>query len=233
MGLFDAIERLSTRKNQSASPQLTPDLPAKAISPQKTTATSTGQPSPAQMAERRNILNRKPERLSFLAPCPVCHGRSFLYIEGGGFACRTCQPGLFGDPVEAAAPEGHSPDQDPELLTTVGNSELITPMQPTRNQPPEEALAHFAAAWPWIKEHRTALLAAGWTMAALVRRAKYRWPYGPWGVAWLPVWSRPDVTVSLGSGKLHFIYQSNGRTIRQVAQMVRPNRRQGLPAKSQ
>lgn len=144
-----------------------------------------------------------------------------MHIEGGGFACRTCQPGLFGYPVEATGPEGHTPDQDPELLTSGWNNDVPTPQQSTLNNPPDEAFAHFATAWPWIKEHRAALLAAGWTMAALVRRGKYRWPCGPWGVAWLPVWSKPGVTTSLArNGKIQFVYESNGRTIKQTATYI-------------
>ena len=221
MGLFDAIERLNTGENQPVNSQLPPDQPVKAISPPRTTATSIGQPFPAKIDEHQRILNRKPERLSFLAPCPVCHGRSFVHIEGGGFACRTCQPRLFGYPVEATGPEGHTPDRDPELFTAGWSNDVPAPQLPTRNQPPEEALAHFAAAWPWIRKHRAALLAAGWTMAALVRRAKYSWPCGPWGVAWLPVWSKPGVKTSLArNGKIQFVYESNGRTIKQTATYI-------------
>lgn len=221
MGLFDAIERLSIEENLPASPQLMPDSQTRAISPPREAATNICQPASEKIDERRRILHRKPERLSFLAPCPVCHGRSFVHIEGGGFACRTCQPGLFGYPVESTGPEGHTPDQDPELLTAGWSSDVPAPQLPTRNQPPEEALAHFAAAWPWIKKHRAALLAAGWTMAALVRRGKYRWSCGPWGLAWLPVWSKPGVKTSLArNGKIQFIYESNGRTIKQTATYI-------------
>ncbi len=57
-------------------------------------------------------------------------------------------------------------------------------------------------------------------MAALVRRSRYRWPYGPWGLAWLPVWSQPGVVVTLGrNGEIVFTYQANGRTINQAAKM--------------
>jgi hypothetical protein len=57
-------------------------------------------------------------------------------------------------------------------------------------------------------------------MAALVRRSKFRWPYGPWGFAWLPVWSKPGVVVTINrQGGIQFEYQSNGRTIRQTAKI--------------
>jgi hypothetical protein len=82
----------------------------------------------------------------------------------------------------------------------------------------EEQSVYFAAAWPWIKEHKAALLAAGWTMAELVRRVKYRWPVGPWGLAWLPVWSKPGVVVTLGGkGGIVFTWRDGERTIKQTA----------------
>lgn len=230
MGLLDTIDRLNHGGNQPISSQLLPDPPPEVTSLPKTTVTKTAlgvskesdpakwQPSPVEIAERRRILNRKPERLSFLAPCPVCHGRSFLHIDGGGFVCRTCQPGFFGYPVEATGPDRQAPNLDPELLPAGESRDIPAIRQPVDNQPPEEALAHFAVAWPWVKKHRSALLAAGWTMAALVRRARYRWPCGPWGLAWLPVWSKPGVMVTLvRDGKIQFAYESNGRTIKQIA----------------
>lgn len=234
MGLFDTIERLNTVDERQASPkpqaQHPPTPPATATPAPKALAHNhhqahaedegpdIWQPSQAEIAERRRILNRRPERLSFLAPCPICHGRAFLHIDGGGFFCRTCQPGFFGHPVEAAGPDRPAPPPDIDLHTARDYHEMAAAMSTPNDEPTEQQRAHFAAAWPWIKENKTALLAAGWTMAALVRRARYRWPYGPWGVAWLPAWSIPGAAVSVGRrGGIVFVFSSGGRTITQTA----------------
>lgn len=179
------------------------------------------QPTPAAFAKRDRILSRKPERLSFLGPCPICEGRAFIHIVGGGFVCRTCQPGFFGQPVEAAGPDRRRPEQHDHELLLANSTETAAPPAPSESaQTTGQQRQHFADAWPWIKENKGQLLAAGWTMAALVRRSRYRWPYGPWGLAWLPVWSQPGVVVTLGrNGEIVFTYQANGRTINQAAKM--------------
>lgn len=234
MGLFDTIERLNTAGEQLVSPkpqvQHLPIPPVTATTTLKAPAQNhyhppaeddgpdTWRPSPAETAERRRILNRKPERLSFLSPCPVCHGRTFLHIDGGGFACRTCQPGLFGHPVEAAGPDRPTPATNVDLLLAGDHHDTHPTVPASNDEPTEQQRAHFAAAWPWIKENRAALLAVGWTMAALVRRARYRWPYGPWGVAWLPPWSKPGLVVTVGRhGEIVFTYPSGSRKITQAA----------------
>lgn len=234
MGLFDTIERLNTADKLTASPKpqarILPIPPATASpSPNdpaqnhhQTTAEDAGpdtwQLSSDEIEERRRILNRKPERLSFLSPCPVCHGRAFLHIDGGGFTCRTCQPGLFGYPVEATGADRKAPTITPEDLKPA--SDIDTPHQDdtASTEPTAQQRAYFRAAWPWITKKREILLAAGWTPATLFRRAKYRWPSGPWGVAWLPVWSRPGVEVTIGQrGEIVFTYSSSGRVITQAA----------------
>jgi len=234
MGLFDTIERLNTADERPTSPK--PQARQLSIPPGTATTApkmraqghhqdvannegpDTWRPSPTETEERRRILNRKPERLSFLSPCPVCHGRAFLHIDGGGFVCRTCQPGLFGHPVEATGPDRPTPGTDVDLFPAGADFDTAATMPAPNDEPTEQQRAHLAAAWPWIKENKTALLAAGWTMAALVRRARYRWPYGPWGVAWLPVWSIPGVAVSVGRrGEITFVFSSGGRTITQAA----------------
>ncbi|MDD2464113.1 MAG: hypothetical protein PHI97_08950 [Desulfobulbus sp.] len=234
MALFDAIERLNTAEEQSANNQprvqLLPRPSSRATTLPRITTEDERQdgakeseldiwkPSPEEVEERRRILNRKPERLSFLAPCPVCRGRSFLHIEGGGFACRSCAPGLFGYPVEATGPDRQEPSLDAEFIPSGEGNETSAITQPARIPPNEEQLANFAAAWPWIKENKAALLAAGWTIAALVRRSKFRWPAGPWGLAWLPVWIKPGLVVTIGRrGGIVFTFQSSGRIIQQEA----------------
>ncbi|MGD9949323.1 MAG: hypothetical protein AB7U29_12715 [Desulfobulbus sp.] len=234
MGFFDIIEHLNTASEQPFNPkphaQCLPTPPASTTTASSAPAherhqslaeddgPDTWRPSPAEIEERRRILNRKPERLSFLAPCPVCRGRAFLHIDGGGFACRTCQPGLFGYPVEAAGEDRPIPAADIDLLPVGDHHDTGTTISALNDEPTEQQRANFAAAWPWIKENKAALLAAGWTMAALVGRSKFRWPVGPWGVAWLPVWTRPGVVVSVDQrGALAFVFSSGGRTITQKA----------------
>jgi len=232
MGLFDAIERLNTTEEQPLSPrprvQRLPRPVTIATLPQKkppkdhkqpdTRDHDSWTPSPEDIEERRRILNRKPEPLSFLAPCPVCHGRAFLHIDGGGFVCRACTPGLFGYPVEATGPEQQEQPQDIDLLTAKENEHAPATLDTGRNHPTEEQLAHFAAAWPWIKENKASLMESGWTMSALVRRSRLRWPCGLWGIAWLSVWSKPGVVVSIGRrGEIVFVFSSGGRTVTQTA----------------
>ncbi len=234
MGLFDTIERLNTADEQPVTPkpqaQHLPIQPVTATTAPKAAAQDhhqtaaedsgpdTWRPSPAEIAERRRILNRPPERLSFLAPCPVCQGRAFLHIEGGGFVCRTCTPGLFGYPVEATGPDRQAPAMDADLSPAGEGDDAATDPLPAVNHQADELRAIFVAAWPWIKENKAALLAAGWTISSLARRSKFRWPCGPWGLAWLPVWTKPGLTVTIGHrGEVVFTFPSSGRTITQSA----------------
>lgn len=192
MGLFDAIEQLAKDPSAGSIPVPQP------IEQEKGTAAAR---------ERHHRRNNKPERLSFLQPCPICHGRSFTHITSGGFACQTCQPGRFGDRVEAAGPE----------LQTTNELELSSVQDPPGEQHTFQQRIYFDAAWPWIKQNLPRLLAAGWTRAALLRRSKYRWPYGTWGAAWLPPWAKDEVIVSLGArGEIVFSYPSGERTISQT-----------------
>ncbi len=243
MGLFDAIEQLNSTEEQpvNARPraQLLPRPSVRETTPPRTTAPDqhhplnkeneldTWQPSPAEIEERRRILNRKPERLSFLAPCPVCHGRAFLHIEGGGFVCRACTPGLFGYPVEACGPDLLAPARDADLLMA-GSDPTTNDSPPTDTTPTEEQQLYFAAAWAWIKENKAGLLTAGWTMTALVRRGKYRWPVGSWGLAWMPVWTKPGLVVTIVSrGEIVFTFRAtSGRQVTQTAWPPIPSKNQ-------
>ena len=83
----------------------------------------------------------------------------------------------------------------PEDLEPAGDVDTPHQADTTDTGPTEAQRAHFRAAWAWITKNREPLLAAGWTPATLFRRAKYRWPSGPWGVAWLPVWDDLQVPI--------------------------------------
>ncbi|BCO08794.1 hypothetical protein GF1_11700 [Desulfolithobacter dissulfuricans] len=87
-------------------------------------------------------------------------------------------------------------------------------VQPRRQRLEGEARRCFHAAFPWLMEHLPELLAAGWTRPELFRRDKTAWPVGRWGVAWLSVWSKKNLTIALGvQGELTFSFPSSGRQI--------------------
>ena len=74
----------------------------------------------------------------------------------------------------------------------------------------------FKASWPWLIGNLDHLLAAGWTKAELFRRGRFRCPLGNWGAAWLDVWSKDGLSVSIGSrGQIVFRFISNNRVIEQ------------------
>ena len=234
MGFFDEIDALpAPRKGEApqktahqaasgASPGTAPGDTAATPAPGGTTTgqpAATRQPSPGPgKPPRPRPAPRKPERLAFLQPCPLCEGRQFIHGAGGGFYCVTCQPGQQGQPVEAAGPDRQAPTITPEDLEPAGDVDTPHQAGTADTGPTEAQRAHFRAAWAWITKNREPLLAAGWTPATLFRRARYHWPYGTWGVAWLPVWDRPGLAVTIGPrGAIVFTYPSHGRTITQTA----------------
>jgi hypothetical protein len=195
MGLFDDIDALTAPRDGENQPE-----------------------PPAGPPPRPRSAPRKPERLNFLQPCPLCDGRQFIHGVGGGFFCETCQPGQQGQPVEAAGPDRQVPTITPEDLEPVAAVGSTHQADIPDTEPTEQQRAYFLAAWQWITKNKEPLLAAGWTPATLFRRSIYRWPYGHWGVAWLPVWNKPGVTVTIGHrGELIFSFSSNGRAITQAA----------------
>lgn len=93
MSLFDFIENNETK---AADPGTQPGKAA----PQKSKKNNQAQPGPP-------IRPSKPERLQFLAPCPVCGGTVFIHGRDNGFFCNNCQPGITGRPVIAAGSRQH------------------------------------------------------------------------------------------------------------------------------
>lgn len=84
-----------------------------------------------------------------------------------------------------------------------------------RKGPGEE---NFKVAWQWIRDNQDLLIAMGWTKAELFRRGRFRCPLGRWGVAWLDVWSKEGLSVSIGArGQIVFKFSSNNRMIQQSA----------------
>ena len=232
MGFLDEIEALTAPRhaengqkpaNQAASgTTLAPAIgdTAAAPVPGGFSPASSQPPSYRQApgrAPKPRPARRKPERLAFLQPCPLCNGRQFIHGAGSGFFCVTCQPGQQGQPVEAAGPDRQAPAITPDDLQPAIDVETHQD-RTADTKPTEEQRAYFRAAWPWITKNKEALIAAGWTPATLFRRASYRWPCGPWGVSWLPVWGRSGLDITIGPrGGINFTYPSHGRTITQTA----------------
>ena len=167
-------------------------------------------PRPADQAHSK--AHSKPEKLSFLRPCPICRGRNFIYGSAGGFFCAVCQPGIQGQPVEATGPERQPAGPEHEGQEAEG---LYSSCLRPEVERIDQEKGNFAAAWPLLKEMMPALLAAGWSRAALLRRRKHR---GTRGVAWLPVWRKPALAVTVGGhGEIIFTFKSGDREIKQTA----------------
>jgi len=212
MGFFDTIERL---KNAEAE-QLQPEE----ISDQVNQGTGTKRQAGTFQTEKK--AGRRPERFSFLRPCPLCGGINFIFGNEGGFFCQVCQPGTIGTPVEAGGADRQLPDQEAVLQVGSGENEQNTfrgsRLSGTgKDTTTKQERGHFAAAWPWINGNILELLAAGWTRAALLQRSKYRYPTG-WGIAWFPIWQQNALVVTIGkNGEIIFIFQVCGKTITQTA----------------
>jgi hypothetical protein len=160
----------------------------------------------------REKTSSRPEKLSFLRPCPICHGRNFIYGAAGGFFCVVCQPGIQGQPVEATGPERPQAEQKREGQ---GGDFSSSASWIEREKISDQDLENFTAAWPILKEIMPALIAAGWSRAALLCRRRHR---GSRGIAWFPVWRKPGLSVDIGQhGELVFTFPSGNQEIRQTA----------------
>ncbi len=143
---------------------------------------------------KQNKPNPDPPLNMDLRPCPLCKGISFIHNETGGYYCQSCQPGIIGKIVISGGPE---------RITIQQKKSSMEPIVSTRRANQEKK--YFRAAYPWIKKHLPELFAAGWNRAALFRCSQYRWPLGAWGIAWLSVWSKTQLTVSIeNNGEIIF-----------------------------
>lgn len=199
-------------------PQPDPDLQVDAE--YSTTPTPMGDSfSPAHQGQ---LGSARAEILSFLRPCPLCDGRNFVLGSHGGFFCTGCQPGIPGQPIEAAGPDREKIDLNLDFQAAGGPGS--SPGRSDSHQITDQERENFKAAWPWIKERLPDLLTAGWSRAALLRRGKHRHPSGNWGVAWLSVWKQPSLTVMIAhNGSIVFLFLSNGRTTRQTSHPINCN----------
>lgn len=82
----------------------------------------------------------------------------------------------------------------------------------------------WRAAREWITARLPELEAAGWTRRELFQAGRLRFPHGAWGMAWLSLWTKAGVEVSIThSGGITFSWiEASGRTVTQTA---RPTRR--------
>lgn len=58
-------------------------------------------------------------------------------------------------------------------------------------------LKAYKVARPWLLANLDELKAKGWTRRSLFKAERFAYPFGDWGVAWLKVWLRPGVKVSI------------------------------------
>lgn len=142
-------------------------------------------------------------------------------------------PAAVLDSVGATSPPTHRTGTPPaEKKTTATTSadspEAQTPPadpytdEPTNPAPPAKRLGenreNFDAAWPWLQANLAALLAAGWTRASLFQRGKRRYPVGRWGIAWLDVWRREGLAVSIGTkGQVVYRFEISNRIVTQTS----------------
>jgi len=207
MGFFDTIDRL-----KNAETGLQPEeISINVIQGGKKNDQS-------RVCQLEKKAGHRPERLSFLRPCPLCGGKKFVYGNAGGFFCLLCQPGIMGTPVEAGGADRQQKPDHPESAHQVA-------ARANKNTTIWKS-GHFKTAWPWIRSRLPELLAAGWTLAALFQRSKYSYPYA-WGIAWFPIWNKDALVVTTGkNGEIFFTFQSSGRTITQT---VRPPKKKHKP----
>jgi hypothetical protein len=217
MSLFDTLEHISTeddsplaiRDREESKEEKTPDF--------KKTSNTGGVPVKRQKATIQS------ENLSFLRPCPICHGRNFTYGNKGGFFCNTCQPGITGSPAYATGQDRLNVHAA-EPTTTQSHVQNVSAQIRKTSQEAE----CFKIGFPWIMAHLEELLATGWTRPGLFRRSCHRWCIGNWGLAWAASWTRPGVKIAIEkSGRVSFTFTSGCRTITQAAYPVKMCKKRG------
>lgn len=93
--------------------------------------------------------------------------------------------------------------------------------RPRKSKPTPDMIRAYKLGRAWIAEHAAELLARGWTRAGLFRAGRYRYPCGPWGLAWVGSWGNPargGVSIA-PDGTVVFELHEPGRVVRQT---VRP-----------
>lgn len=181
--------------------------------------------SPVQRPDERPATGeekaQKPVELAFLQPCPVCNGVDFAMNEARKLVCTTCFPSGSGLKVRPA------PQKRPVESQKEGEFDLIE--QDTEDATAAQREQCFQSAVPWIEKHLPELLKTGWTREELFGKCSQAWPYGGWGVAWLPVWLKKHLTVSTNqhTGAICFHFSgTDGRPVTQTAHPRKPQKGQ-------
>ena len=170
-------------------------------------STKCGAPKPLKPSSAIRVNFARVEAI--LKPCPLCNGSEFVHGNKGGYFCKDCQPGHEGALIKAGSKrlvtnlKRHVPDWN-----TPEDNHSNLGRKSREKHPPSFLTAHR-----WISQHRFKLLGFGWTPPELYRRNKSK------GIAWLRIWDKPDLQVSLGrSGEVVFHFATTtGKKIQQTA----------------
>jgi hypothetical protein len=100
-------------------------------------------------------------------------------------------------------------DKEPDFCFDKTPFEGVAGCEPVKKKPSRVFISPVAV--EWLREHRQALKAAGWTMRELYRRNRSR------GLAWARVWDKMGMTATLQGEVITITFDDNGRTIKQTA----------------
>jgi len=108
------------------------------------------------------------------------------------------------------------------LLSSTEETDFQNNKIPARKKVPITKL--MLSAWktsrPWLLDRLPELQTYGWTRTKLFRAGRYKYPCGPWGVAFSRNWLRPDVQVCIvpEDGAIRWTWtEPSGRTVSQAA----------------
>jgi hypothetical protein len=100
-------------------------------------------------------------------------------------------------------------DKEPDFCFDKTPFEGVAGCEPVKKKTSRVFISPVAV--EWLREHRQALKAAGWTMRELYRRNRSR------GLAWARVWDKMGMTATLQGEVITITFDDNGRTIKQTA----------------
>lgn len=81
---------------------------------------------------------------------------------------------------------------------------------------------NFLAAWPWLQANLLTLLSGGWSRRRLFQRGKNKYPAGQWGVAWILVWRKNELSLALDQRTGAIVFHFRGTDGRPVTQTANP-----------
>ena len=135
-------------------------------------------------------------------PCAGCGSRTYTLVKDG-----------YIFPDGSTADGWHCSGERCGAKLFSGNKKADRRQDNDKSDSPEPSDRISPAAVSWLRGHRDELRKAGWTAPELWRLDKSK------GIAWLGIWSKPDVQVTLGpAGRIIFRFaDAFGRTIQQTA----------------